>query len=70
MNFLYDDIVHTLHDWCINSATDRRSYGKLENVVIANALQLEAARCRTIRSALYFGQNCTAHAQKLLLLGF
>jgi len=29
VNFLYDDIVHTLRntiDWCINSVTDRRVY--------------------------------------------
>jgi len=29
VNFLYDDIVHTLQnaiDWCINSTADRRGY--------------------------------------------
>jgi len=29
VNFLYDDIVHTLRntiDWCINSATDQHGY--------------------------------------------
>jgi len=39
---------------------------KLENIVIANALQLEATRRLASRSGLYFSQVFTAHAHKLL----
>jgi len=41
VNFLYDDIVHVLHntiDSCINAATDRRGY-VLERMCLPNSLK-------------------------------
>jgi len=42
---------------------------KLENITIANALQLEAAGRRASHSGLPFDQFCTTHAHKLLFRG-
>jgi len=51
VNFLYDDIVHAIHntiDWCINSATDRRG-SQVYQIQWNNAMQRPLRRSRSFK---------------------